>query len=110
MQSQNPSEHERDDTVASAVGQLRFTVTRGQEVVEVVGRTNAISEAKRISREQRGQVEVERVDGRVSMQFRDGDLVQYLYETREPRRRSSSGSADKSESSSKFGGLGEEEE
>lgn len=51
----------------------------------VVGRDEAVGEAKSWSTESGQSVVVERVDGRVRMSFRDGGLVDYVYETRKGR-------------------------
>ena len=60
-------------------------VTRAEEKV-VDGRIEAVDEAKAISKESGQNVLVEREDGRVKMNFRDGALVDYVLETRKGRR------------------------
>ena len=60
-------------------------VTRAEEKT-IDGRIEAVDEAKAISKESGQNVLVEREDGRVKMNFRDGALVDYVLETRKGRR------------------------
>ena len=60
-------------------------VTRSGEK-SIDGRIEAVDEAKAISKESGQNVLVEREDGRVKMNFRDGALVDYVLETRKGRR------------------------
>ena len=60
-------------------------VTRSEEK-SIDGRIEAVDEAKAISKESGQNVLVEREDGRVKMNFRDGALVDYVLETRKGRR------------------------
>lgn len=60
-------------------------VTRSEEKT-IDGRIEAVDEAKAISKESGQNVLVEREDGRVKMNFRDGALVDYVLETRKGRR------------------------
>jgi len=53
---------------------------------KITGRDGAIQNAKEWSRESGQSVLVERDDGKVKMSFRDGGLVDYVYETRKGRR------------------------
>lgn len=48
------------------------------------GRQAAVNQAKEMTVDG-ASVQVEREDGRVRMQFRDGSLVEYVYETRKGR-------------------------
>ncbi len=48
-------------------------------------RDEAITTAKTWSAEEHMPVSVERTDGRVKMTFRDGGLIDYVYETRKGR-------------------------
>lgn len=64
---------------------LYRVVTRAEEKV-IDGRIEAVDEAKAISKESGQNVLVEREDGRVKMNFRDGALVDYVLETRKGRR------------------------
>ena len=59
--------------------------TRDEELV-IDGRIEAVTKAKEISVESGVSVLVERTDGRVKMNFRDGSLVDYVLETRKGRR------------------------
>ena len=59
-------------------------VTRTDEQV-IDGRIEAVETAKSISNEGGQSVLVERTDGRVKMNFRDGSLVDYVIETRKGR-------------------------
>lgn len=52
---------------------------------EIEGRTIAVTTAKEWSIESGQSVLVERVDGKVKMNFSGGDLVDYVYETRKGR-------------------------
>lgn len=60
----------------------RFNVEHQNEKREVRGRLEAIRTAKRISRNRRGRVRVERSDGRLQMKFRDGQLEELVQDTR----------------------------
>ena len=59
--------------------------TRSEDEV-IDGRIEAVTKAKEISVETGQSVLVERTDGRVKMNFRDGSLVDYVLETRKGRR------------------------
>ena len=59
--------------------------TRDEEIV-IDGRIESVTKAKEISIESGVSVLVERTDGRVKMNFRDGSLVDYVLETRKGRR------------------------
>jgi len=60
-------------------------MTRVEEKV-IEGRKEAVTIAKEWSLEGGQNVMVEREDGRVKMSFRDGELVDYVFETRKGRR------------------------
>ena len=64
---------------------LYRVVTRSEEKV-IDGRIEAVEDAKAISKETGQNVLVEREDGRVKMNFREGALVDYVLETRKGRR------------------------
>ena len=55
-----------------------------EKVIE--GRKEAVTVAKNWSLDGGQAVMVEREDGRVKMSFRDGELVDYVFETRKGRR------------------------
>ena len=74
-----------DDEEMEVETTLYRLVTRAEEKV-VDGRIEAVDEAKAISKESGQNVLVEREDGRVKMNFRDGALVDYVLETRKGRR------------------------
>ena len=59
--------------------------TRTEERI-VDGRIEAAEAAKAWSKESGQSILVEREDGRVKMNFRDGALVDYVFETRKGRR------------------------
>ena len=59
--------------------------TRTEERI-VDGRIEAANAAKAWSKESGQSILVEREDGRVKMNFRDGALVDYVFETRKGRR------------------------
>ena len=62
----------------------RVATRTEDEVID--GRIEAVTKAKEISVETGQSVLVERTDGRVKMNFRDGSLVDYVLETRKGRR------------------------
>ena len=63
-----------------------FQIKNGQQVTEVEGRMEAIAQAKEVSARTWRPVGLEREDGRVKMNFRDGALVDYVFEPRKGRR------------------------
>lgn len=65
---------------------ITFRMSTRIEERLVVGRDDAVAAAKEWSLESGQTVAVERMDGRVKMGFRDGGLVDYVYETRKGRR------------------------
>ena len=74
-----------DDEEMEVETTLYRVVTRSEEKV-IDGRIEAVEDAKAISKETGQNVLVEREDGRVKMNFRDGALVDYVLETRKGRR------------------------
>ena len=62
----------------------RVVVREDEQVID--GRIEAVDKAKEISIETGQSVLVERTDGRVKMNFRDGALIDYVLETRKGRR------------------------
>lgn len=76
---------ELDDEEMEVETTLYRVVTRSEEKT-IDGRIEAVDEAKSISKETGQNVLVEREDGRVKMNFRDGALVDYVLETRKGRR------------------------
>ena len=62
-----------------------FRIIHSGGTIEMEGQANAATEAKTMSQRRGGRVTVERVDGRVQMQYRDGELISYHYETRDRR-------------------------
>lgn len=64
-----------------------FTITIGAETRVIEGRQEAVNTAKELSREYAGRVLVEREDGIVTMNFSNGQLDSFVYETRERRSR-----------------------
>ena len=62
----------------------RVVVREDEQVID--GRIEAVDKAKEISIESGQSVLVERTDGRVKMNFRDGALIDYVLETRKGRR------------------------
>ncbi len=63
-----------------------FTVRTGPTTHEVMGRAAAINEAKTLSTSRRGPVVLERKDQRVEMDFRNGALHSYRYESNRRKR------------------------
>ena len=82
---ENPLVDELDDEEMEVETTLYRVVTRSEEKT-IDGRIEAVDEAKSISKETGQNVLVEREDGRVKMNFRDGALVDYVLETRKGRR------------------------
>jgi hypothetical protein len=74
-----------DDEEMEVETTLYRVVTRSEEKV-IDGRIEAVEDAKAISKETGQNVLVEREDGRVKMNFREGALVDYVLETRKGRR------------------------
>ena len=74
MQAETPTEPEKSYTLSTRVEERQIT-----------GRDDAVQAAKAWSLESGQSVLVERTDGRVKMSFRDGGLVDYVYETRKGR-------------------------
>ena len=62
----------------------RVVVREDEQIID--GRIEAVDKAKEISIETGQSVLVERTDGRVKMNFRDGALIDYVLETRKGRR------------------------
>ncbi len=62
-----------------------YIVSNKLEERTIQDRDEAISTAKTWSSEEHMPVSVERADGRVKMTFRDGGLIDYVYETRKGR-------------------------
>lgn len=80
---------EREITPAEEIDtdpSITFRLSTRIEERLVVNRDDAVTAAKEWSLESGQTVAVERVDGRVKMGFRDGGLVDYVYETRKGRR------------------------
>jgi hypothetical protein len=90
-----PAADEFEETKADAIHEddeemevettLYRVVTRSEEKV-IDGRIEAVEDAKATSKETGQNVLVEREDGRVKMNFREGALVDYVLETRKGRR------------------------
>jgi hypothetical protein len=62
-----------------------YTVTAGTDIHEVSDRAEAVKLAKELSRESHQRVNVDSSDGMVAMQFSNGSLDSYVYETRDRR-------------------------
>ena len=75
-----------DDEEEMEVETTIYRVVTRTEEKTIDGRIEAVDEAKAISKESGQNVLVEREDGRVKMNFRDGALVDYVLETRKGRR------------------------
>ena len=82
---ENPIVDELDEEEMEVETTIYRVVTRSEEKT-IDGRIEAVDEAKSISKETGQNVLVEREDGRVKMNFRDGALVDYVLETRKGRR------------------------
>ncbi len=63
-----------------------FHLSTRMEEKAIEGRNEAVQFAKDWSLEDGQSVAVERADGRVKMTFRDGGLVDYVFETRKGRK------------------------
>ena len=74
-----------DEEIEEVETTLYRVVVRDDEQV-IDGRIEAVDKAKEISIETGQSVLVERTDGRVKMNFRDGALIDYVLETRKGRR------------------------
>lgn len=70
-----------DEIIEPEIEETRFNVTMGGETQVIDGRVEAIACAKEKSLEH-GRVTVERLDGRVHMQFSGGSLDSYVWELR----------------------------
>ena len=77
---------ELDDEEEMEVETTIYRVVTRAEEKTIDGRIEAVDEAKAMSKESGQNVLVEREDGRVKMNFRDGALVDYVLETRKGRR------------------------
>lgn len=66
--------------------QKLFIVSTRMETREIIGRDEAVVAAKTWTVEEPVTVSVERDDGRVKMQFKGGNLVDYVFETRKGRK------------------------
>jgi len=62
-----------------------YIISNKLEERTIEDRDEAIATAKTWSNEEHMPVSVERIDGRVKMTFRDGGLIDYVYETRKGR-------------------------
>ena len=87
--SENADEPLADDFDDEEVEEVETTLYRvvvreDEQVID--GRIEAVEKAKEISIETGQSVLVERTDGRVKMNFRDGALIDYVLETRKGRR------------------------
>lgn len=65
--------------------QKSYVLTTRVDERHITGRDDAVETAKSWSLESGQSVLVERTDGRVKMNFRDGGLIDYVYETRKGR-------------------------
>lgn len=63
----------------------KFHVFCNETEREAVDRDTAVETAKTWSAGEKGHTCVERNDGKVRMEFSDGELVSYIYETRRGR-------------------------
>lgn len=64
-----------------------FHVSTSQSDPETVdSRTEAVELARSMSLDYPGSVVIEREDGKVKMTFREGGLVDYVFETRKGRK------------------------
>lgn len=59
-----------------------YTLTQGTNVLTFSDRDEAVQAAKKLSAESRARVSLNRNDGTVKMQFRDGSLETYALQTR----------------------------
>ena len=62
-----------------------FSISFGGETQVVQGRSEAVQLAKSLSRENSQRVSLERDDGMVMMQFNNGQLDSFVFETRDRR-------------------------
>ena len=82
VESGGDEEEEEEEEVETTL--YRVVVREDEQVID--GRIEAVEKAKEISIETGQSVLVERTDGRVKMNFRDGALIDYVLETRKGRR------------------------
>ena len=85
-QAESPAELAADDEEAEEVETTLYRVVVREDEQVIDGRIEAVDKAKEISIETGQSVLVERTDGRVKMNFRDGALIDYVLETRKGRR------------------------
>lgn len=79
----------QEDTIhTSSPTQRTYVISVGDEQREVVGRADAVTEAKARSAGTGRVIHLERTDGVVRMDFQRGHLQSYLYEPRGPSSRS----------------------
>lgn len=83
--AQHPTEEAVIETRPSAE-KKPFVIQTGVEEETVHGRSAAVDAAKTLSRKTPRTVRLERADGRVTMEFRRGNLQTYQYETHGRRR------------------------
>jgi hypothetical protein len=75
------------ETQSGAEDAKTYMLENRDEVRTIVGRNEAVRMAKRISSQGRGRVWIHRKDEREQMQFVDGSLVSFTYQTNDRRRR-----------------------
>lgn len=75
------------ETQSGAEDAKTYMLENRDEVRTIVGRNEAVRTAKRISSQGRGRVWIHRKDEREQMQFVDGSLVSFTYQTNDRRRR-----------------------
>jgi hypothetical protein len=69
----------------------RYLVSQGEKSETVDGRAEAVEQAKSLSKEARGGVEVRSLDGSVRIRYRNGQMENYVCDAPGPhgrRRRS----------------------
>ena len=82
---ETPIVPEHTDNEDGRPGMIFFVSTK-VEKREYTSRDEAVEAAKTWSKEEHASVSVEREDARVKMTFRDGGLVDYVFETRKGRK------------------------
>lgn len=82
---ENPTEEAVIETRPSTE-KKPFVIQTGVEEKTVHGRSAAVDAAKTLSQKTPRPVRLERADGRITMEFRRGNLQTYQYETHRRRK------------------------
>lgn len=64
-----------------------FLITQGDNTETIEGRNQAVEQAKAMSKESRGGVEVRSLDGSLQIRFRNGQMENYVCDAPGPGRK-----------------------